>query len=135
MTKTDWTYEEILRELPAIIADSLGVDAEDIRSESNFYHDLGGDSIEELELSFRCEKAFGVKRGPFRALNELANGQPRLDDEGFIQGFLIERFCERYPFLRSILNATGHSRWTAADLKELFTVELIARLIDVESQR
>lgn len=85
MTKTCWTYEEILRELRGLMAESFAVEVGEIQPQTNFYHDLGGDSIEELNLSFQCERTFGLRRGPFRALLELADGQPQTDDDGFIR--------------------------------------------------
>lgn len=44
-----------------IVMDVLGADREEITPAARFAQDLGGESIDMLELSFRCEKQFGIK--------------------------------------------------------------------------
>lgn len=48
----------VVREL---IADGLGIEIEDIQPDSLFEDDLGGESIDYLDLQFQVEKRLGIK--------------------------------------------------------------------------
>jgi len=45
----------------AIIAEQLGVKAEEIKSESSFVDDLGADSLDTVELVMALEEEFGIE--------------------------------------------------------------------------
>lgn len=57
---------ESLRE---IVSDCLGCEPDSVVPNANFFHDLEGESIDVLDLTFRCEKRFGV-RLPLQAMIE-----------------------------------------------------------------
>lgn len=47
-------------EVAEVIADVLGIDASEVVPTANFFSDLGGESIDMIDLNFRCQKKFGV---------------------------------------------------------------------------
>ena len=51
-----------------LVADCLAIDPGEILPESKFFDDLGGESIDLLELSFVFEKVFHI-RAPYKAFN------------------------------------------------------------------
>jgi acyl carrier protein len=53
------TRDEILNELQIIISETRGVDEEEVVSDANLFNDLGLESIDFLEISFRMEESFG----------------------------------------------------------------------------
>ena len=53
------TREEILNELQIIISETRGVDEEEVVANANLFNDLGLESIDFLEISFRMEESFG----------------------------------------------------------------------------
>lgn len=53
--------QEIFEKTRAILADVLGVEKDEITPESTLIGDLGAESIDFLDISFRIEKEFGVK--------------------------------------------------------------------------
>lgn len=53
----------ILRDM---VAECLGVEPEDVLPESHFFEDLGGESIDVIDLNYRVEKRLGL-RSPFAA--------------------------------------------------------------------
>ncbi len=55
------TYADVLEEIRPMIADVLALELEEVTPPMRFLGDLGGESIEILELSFRLEKRFGRK--------------------------------------------------------------------------
>ena len=51
---------DISSQVMAIIVDKLSVDAEAVKPESHFEHDLGADSLDRVELIMELEKAFDI---------------------------------------------------------------------------
>jgi acyl carrier protein len=55
-----WTREEVREQLGAILVDSLGVDASAVRDDASLIQDLGAESIDFLDISFKAQQSFGV---------------------------------------------------------------------------
>jgi acyl carrier protein len=53
--------DEIFSKVQGVLADALGVDEEEVTPEASLREDLGAESIDFLDISFRLEKAFGIK--------------------------------------------------------------------------
>jgi len=53
--------DEIFKEVQSVLVDALGVDEEEVKSESTLMGDLGAESIDFLDIVFRLEKVFGIK--------------------------------------------------------------------------
>ena len=53
--------EEIAQKARELIAESLGVSPDEIRSESSFIDDLGADSLDIVELVMEIEKQFELE--------------------------------------------------------------------------
>ena len=51
----------MLERIKEIVADQLGIDAEDIKLESNFKEDLEADSLDLFELVMSLEEEYGVE--------------------------------------------------------------------------
>ncbi|MDZ4686879.1 MAG: phosphopantetheine-binding protein [Planctomycetaceae bacterium] len=132
MPATQWTHATIMEQLPAIIADCLGVDESDVLPHSNFKSDLGGESIDELDLSFRCEKAFQVK-GPFQPLVQL--GHASLDNDGCIPLDVLQEFLRQFPFLATLVADSGRTRFQPRQLMEFFTTDAIAHFVEAAIKR
>lgn len=56
-----WTEKKIYEEIKSIISEALEVDLERIKPDSLIINDLGAESIDILDISFRTEKAFNIK--------------------------------------------------------------------------
>ena len=54
-------HEQIAAKLNGIIADSLGVSADEIQISSAFIEDLGADSLDIVELVMAIEKEFSIE--------------------------------------------------------------------------
>ena len=52
---------EVASKVKQIIAEQLGVDEPDIKSESHFIDDLGADSLDTVELVMAFEEEFGIE--------------------------------------------------------------------------
>lgn len=51
----------MLDKVKEIIVEQLGVDADQIKPESNFVDDLGADSLDTVELIMEFEKEFNIQ--------------------------------------------------------------------------
>ncbi len=55
-----WTDGEMRTILGKILVESLGVDEAMVTRDASLVHDLGAESIDFLDISFKCQQAFGV---------------------------------------------------------------------------
>lgn len=68
-TKKIWTGAEARVSVGKIIVESLGVDEASVVPEAALMGDLGAESIDFLDLSFKCQQTFGVDL-PMRLIQE-----------------------------------------------------------------
>ena len=88
--------ESIQQEVYEMIRDVLCVEAGEIRPDARFEKDLGGESIDVLELSFHCEKRFGVK---ISFHNAFPADKLHIDDEGKLTAGSIAYIKSQFPYL------------------------------------
>jgi acyl carrier protein len=55
------TKEEHLQTVTSILADHLGVDESEITPDKNIYSDLGGDSLDTVELVMALEEEYNIE--------------------------------------------------------------------------
>jgi acyl carrier protein len=55
------SQEAIFEKVRSIVAEQLSVDADEVKSESNFQNDLGADSLDTVELVMALEEAFDIE--------------------------------------------------------------------------
>jgi acyl carrier protein len=53
--------EDIAAKVKAIIAESLGVDMNEVTENASFVNDLGADSLDNVELVMTLEEQFGIE--------------------------------------------------------------------------
>lgn len=115
MDQSDTIYQDVRD----ILVDTLGVEPEEVIPSASFFDDLGGESIDVLDLSFRCEKRFGV---PIR-FQELLDSR-RLEPGGTLSQSALEELQVLYPFL----DLTQFEETNNAS--SLFTVSTIVRFVE-----
>jgi acyl carrier protein len=111
-----------------IMAEALGCEVGEIRPESSLIDDLGGESIDFLDLVFRLERAFKVKI-PRGKIIEEARGN--LSEAEFEQGgILTDAGCEQ---LKSFLSEVPADRFKkplkTAEIPRLFTAETFCKMV------
>lgn len=108
----------------AILVDILGIEPEDITPTANFFDDLGGESIDVLDLTFHCEKQFGAKI----RFQDLADpSQIETDPDGQISESTLTSLEGRFPFLDL---AEFRASRTMKHIHSLFTVDTIVRFVE-----
>ena len=68
----------MLEKLQEIIAEQLGIEAEEVKAESNFKDDLNADSLDLFEMIMAMEEEFGVEI-PSDGLDAIATVQAVMD--------------------------------------------------------
>lgn len=116
-------YGIILEEVRAIIVEVLACELDEVQPSSRFFEDLGGESIDMLDLTFHCEKRFGVRL----PLQQLATpGELEADANGRLTADSLARMKSKYSFL-------DYSRFELDPVQtrvtELITIAAIARFV------
>ncbi|MBN8645165.1 MAG: acyl carrier protein [Planctomycetes bacterium] len=57
------TRDEIFAKIKDVLTDALGVDDDEVTGSARLQADLGAESIDYLDISFKLEQAFGIKIG------------------------------------------------------------------------
>ena len=117
------TTDPIMQAVQEIVADVLALDLEEVHPSDRFEHDLGAGSLETLELSWQCEKRFGVKL-PIQ--NLFPEESLITDQNGALTPESIENLRRKLPFLE-YHRIQGDPR--KERLMELFTVDAIAQFV------
>jgi acyl carrier protein len=78
---------EIRDRVKKVVSENLGVDEEEIKSESRFVEDLGAESIQSLELVAAFEEEFDIEMEEEAALDVKTVG----DAVTFIKKYLEEK--------------------------------------------
>jgi acyl carrier protein len=55
-----WTRAEVRAAATKILVDALGVDEAEVTDDASLTRDLGAESIDFLDMSFKCQQAFGI---------------------------------------------------------------------------
>jgi len=90
------TQDPFEREMLEIIADVLALEMDEIQPEMTWNEALDGESIELLELQFRCEKRFGV-RVQFQQMIDQKSLE--IDEGGILKPSALATLKSKYPFL------------------------------------
>lgn len=119
------THDEIFKKVQSTLVDALGVDEDDVNSDSTLFSDLGAESIDLLDIVFRLERNFGIKipRGELFPENisdpELAEGG-KLTEKG------LTEIKARLPFA----DLTEFEKDPQVEkLMDLYTVDMLVQYV------
>ena len=118
---------DTLQGIREVLVDVLSVDMDELASqESNFYFDLGGESIDSLDLNFHIEKRWGIKLAAKSLADRIATFSVN-EPIDVVNAALRSEFPD----------AIGIQLETAdlANTKRLMTVGFIVYLVDCERAR
>lgn len=115
--------QEIAAGVQQAVAEVLSIEVEEISPSSRFFADLGGESIDLLDLAFRCEKKFGTK---LQFDKMLSADEAKTNEQGQLTPESLAAIQLKFPAL-DVSRFQGASR--AVLLQELLTVGAIADFI------
>jgi len=117
---------EIFEKVKSCLVEALGVDDEEVTLEASITADLGGESIDFLDIVFRLEKTFSIKipRGELFPEKILSNENYVADGKMTPEG------------MTELRNRMPHADLTefeknpeVKDLSNLFTVQMIVNYV------
>ncbi|HEV3004850.1 MAG TPA: acyl carrier protein [Pirellulales bacterium] len=114
---------ELLEQIRQIVAQVVAVEPDEVGPSTRFFADLGGESIDFLDLSFRCEKQFGIR---LRFEDLLEKDHNATDESGILTTESMTLLRERFPFLDF---GRLPAQPTRANLTDLLTTEAIAQFV------
>ena len=124
--------DEIFKKVQNVLVDALGVDEEEVSSDSTLMGDLGAESIDFLDIVFRLEKAFGIKipREELFPVENLMNNPQYVKDGKMTPAGLAE--------IKAKMPHTNLSEFEKDPdinkLGDLFTVNSIVNYIESKSK-
>jgi acyl carrier protein len=77
--------QQIEEGVTEVLEEALGVDAEDVKPEATLTGDLGAESIDFLDISFRLEKKFSAADKPFKIEQGELFPENMLQDPAMVQ--------------------------------------------------
>ncbi len=92
----DLSREEIFAIVKEIVVACLACEPDEVTPEANFRHDLGGESIDDLDLMFRCERRFGF-RIRFQDLQDSTLWQ--VDERGRLTPETLAKLSNMFPLI------------------------------------
>jgi acyl carrier protein len=113
----------VLEEVRQLTAEVLQIEIEEIKPESHFFADLGGESLDLLELKFRLEKQFSV-RVPF---HDLTANDIELDEQGRLTSSSLALLKMKFPFLK----LDGFETRALERKTDLLTIEALAGFVQM----
>lgn len=105
-----------------VIMDCLAVDDVDVTPEANFFHDLGGESIDVIDLDFRLQQVYGV---PMRFQQMHTVDKSAINEHGRLTAAGLQQIRERYPFVEVPAESAD-----GVPPRDLFTVGFIAQAVE-----
>jgi acyl carrier protein len=119
---------EIYGKVVTVLAETLVVDADVITPSTTLQADLGAESIDLMEISFRLEREFGISV-PHRELffESVFQSDPEFVREGMVTDNGMGELHARMPYVD--LSSLDRERRSSA-VRDLFTVDLLARYVE-----
>jgi acyl carrier protein len=108
--------EEAFEKVQEVLVDALGVDDEEVTSEAKISADLGAESIDYLDITFRLEKAFDIKIPRGELVPEQLLNNPEYVQDGRLTAEGLAQLKERM---------------THADLTEFEKAPEVAKIMDL----
>ena len=119
--------DEIYKKVQGVLVDALGVDDDEVKPDAVIRDDLGAESIDFLDISFRLEKAFGIKIQKGEMMPENMANDPNLVQGGKVTPAGIAMLKQRMP----------HSNFAEFEqdpqvekMSRLFTVDAIVNFVE-----
>jgi acyl carrier protein len=119
--------DEIFEKVKDVLENALGADPEDVTMEATLIGDLGAESIDFLDISFKLEQEFSIKIDQGELFPENLMSDDTLVEDGKLTDKAMDILRERMPHVDfSRLDADRRVN----QLSEVFTVESLVDFIE-----
>ncbi len=89
--------DEIFSKIQEVLVDALGVDEEEVTEDARLAADLGAESIDFLDITFKLEQAFGFKVPAGELFPDGAAQDPQFVQDGKVTPAGIEAMHKKLP--------------------------------------
>ncbi len=89
------TEEEVFEKVQESLVDALGVDDDEVTPDAKLTADLGAESIDFLDITFRLEKAFDIKIPRGELIPDDLLNKPEYVQDGKLTGEGLAEFKKR----------------------------------------
>ncbi|MDX2115147.1 MAG: acyl carrier protein [Planctomycetota bacterium] len=121
------TRDEIFDKIREVLVDALGVDEDEVTESARLTSDLGAESIDFLDITFKLEQAFGVKIPQGELFPDNAAQDPRFVQNGMVTPEGIAEMKKRLPHVDFAHFAKEPK---LAQIGNLFTVGVLVRYVE-----
>ena len=119
--------DEIFDKVKDVLENALGVDAEDVTMDATLQGDLGAESIDFLDISFKLEQEFDIKIDQGELFPENLMSDDSLVQDGKLTDKAMEILRERLPHVDF---SKLESNRQVDQLSKVFTVESLVDFIE-----
>lgn len=121
--------DEIYAKVREVLVDALGVDEDEVEPGAALGADLGAESIDYLDISFRLEKAFGIKIEQGEMIPEAALQNPDYVSDGQITDAGLAKLKELMPYADfAVLEGDRN----VARVVDVFTVDALVNFVQMK---
>lgn len=121
------TRDEIFEKMQEVLEDALGVEPDEVTPEASLTDDLGAESIDFLDISFKLEQEFNFKIAQGELFPDNAAQDPAYVQDGQITAKGIAELKQKMPHL-DFTAFEQDPRLTK--LGSLFTVDTLVRFVE-----
>lgn len=120
------TEEEVFEKVKDTLIEALGVDDDEVTAEAMISADLGAESIDFLDITFRLEKAFNIKIPRGELIPDNLLNDPQYVQNGKLTESGLAEFKQRMPHadLSEFENDPDIGK-----IMDLFTVQTIVNYV------
>lgn len=125
----EMSRDQVFEKVTEVLVDALGVDEDEVEPKAALGEDLGAESIDYLDISFRLEKAFGIKIEQGEMIPESALQNPEYVQDGKITDAGLEELKRLMPY--ADFTALEEDR-SVNNVVDVFTVEALVGFVEMK---
>ncbi|MGD9691042.1 MAG: acyl carrier protein [Phycisphaerales bacterium] len=119
--------DEIFSKVREVLVDALAADEDEVTPQATLVSDLGAESIDMLDITFKLEQAFGFKIAQGELIPESLLRDPRYVRDGRVTGEGLAALRARLPYVDfTALEADPQ----VSKVMGVFTVETLVKFVE-----
>lgn len=119
--------DEILSKIRDVLVDALGVDEDEVSPAARLTTDLGAESIDFLDITFKIEQAFGIKVPQGELFPDGAAQDPKYVQDGRVTEAGLVEMKKKLPHVNF---AEFEKDPRLARIGDVFTVEVLVNYVE-----
>jgi acyl carrier protein len=121
------TRDDIFSKIQEVLVDALGVDEDEVTEDARLAADLGAESIDFLDITFKLEQAFGFKVPQGELFPDGAAQDPQFVQDGKVTPRGIEEMQKKLPHVDFTAFAKDPR---LSQIGNIFTVRVLVNYVE-----